>query len=102
MSYCRWGEGSDFYLFRGGGELHLIGPGPTGPVQRVDDSTDGRVLMRDVLLHHRHLGHEVRQDALDRLQAEIDGVPFETDVERAVRELTEEGQRLERDYGLEY
>lgn len=83
MSYARPGEGSDVYVYRGGA-LFCIGGFHSG---WLTYETDSETEMLEHLHRHMDAGDEIPEKALERLAAERDGVPYETDVERALREL---------------
>lgn len=119
MSYARFGwGGSDVYVFGTtiGGQDKLVccacwlnpippienegidPPEDLSPLEKLNwngaffpDSTylDTEQEMIDHLLAHREAGHTVPQKALDRLTAERDGVPYQTDVEAELAELGE-------------
>ena len=84
MSYCRTGEDSDIYVYRKRPNL-LVCHSETGSFEA---STEQEMI--EHLLLHRRRGQRVPERALDRLKAERDGIPYETDVERALREMKEE------------
>lgn len=86
MSYARIGEfGSDVYVYRDtAGVLFCQSVG------KAFGCTDEQEMI-DHLRSHRRRGQNVPQRALDRLEAERDGLPWETDVEAALRELKEQG-----------
>lgn len=83
MSYARVSEGSDVYVVRTGTHVTCY-CGDEGGQDRDEQG------MLDHLLGHLVAGEKVPQRALDRLRAERDGIPYETDVQRAIRELQEE------------
>ena len=79
MSYCRWGEGSDLYVWFGGKYycqacplLPQVTGGAEDDEQEADDYTTS---FPTELLHHlrehRAKGHTVPQHAIDRLEKEI-------------------------------
>jgi hypothetical protein len=85
MSYCRVGEGSDVYVIKHVGGYWAC------YCERDDNrqfSPDGMI---DHLLLHRMRGDRVPQRALERLASEREGRPYETDVQRALREYDEGG-----------
>ena len=85
MSYCRPGElGSDVYVYTDGEQIHCDSEG-----KRY--STSSHQEMIDHLRMHVRRGHHVPRKAFDRLEAERDGLPYETDVERALREWKKAG-----------
>lgn len=79
MSYCRIGEGSDVYLIRSGSILvcHCARGGFTCQVGEEQK-------MIDHLVRHRRAGDLVPDRAIRRLSAERDGIPYKTDVQRAM------------------
>lgn len=87
MAYAREGEfDSDVYVYRGHSFICLGGYHEMGMYEANTEQD-----MINHLWFHREQGDTVPERALERLAAERDGVPWETDVERALRELKEEG-----------
>lgn len=86
MSYCRFGEGSDVYLYTSNGSLNLHGPGADD--SRTFSCTEkGLLECLAFMLDLRSQGYEIRERALDRLRAEVKGEPFRTDVQVALDDL---------------
>jgi hypothetical protein len=84
VSYCRVGEfESDVYVFRGGALVCYGGFHGDNFMFEADTEIE----MIEHLHRHRDAGDTVPERALERLAAERDGVPYETDVEAALREL---------------
>lgn len=67
-----------------------------GPLFSESTYVDTEQQMIDHLLAHRAAGHTVPQKAIDRLTAERDGMPYQTDVQRELSELTEMIERSKR------
>lgn len=84
MALCRIGENSDVYVIR---NLDHHGGGYT--CFHADDSfhADDQEQMIGHLIEHRKVGHMVPERAFDRLYSELRGVPYKTDVMRALEEL---------------
>jgi hypothetical protein len=79
MSYCRQGEDSDVYVIRSGDQL----------VCYCNVGSFHCFSEQDMITHlrdHEAEGLKVPQRAYDRLEAERQGNPYETDVQRALRE----------------
>ena len=89
MSYCRFGwDDSDVYVFGTGDRIeccaclrHRSSGLPASFIAETEQE------MIDHLLQHRALGDTVPQAALDRLEAERDGVEYQTTVEEAIDEI---------------
>ncbi len=69
MSYCRFGEESDVYVYTDGAELHCCACRMTD--KRSDFLTARRTDMIEHLEQHIRHGHEVPRDAFERLRREI-------------------------------
>lgn len=85
MSYAEPGPNSDVYVWSDGRTLHCEMPGPSNRPRtftcvHADD-------MWEHLRSHLRRGDKVPHTALDRLWHEARGLPYETDVEAALREL---------------
>ncbi len=97
MSYCRfWWDDSDVYVYASteGGIVCcacLMG----GGTKRFE--TQQEVI--DHLMVHRARGHNVPEYALFRLRAERDGIPYETDVQAAIKSLEDNLARLKEPEG---
>jgi hypothetical protein len=89
MSYARPGEDSDVYVWSDGKTLYCeLGDGEREfPSSKF--STRSHQEMHDHLLMHRRRGESVPDAALERLWHEARGLPYETPVEAALRELRE-------------
>lgn len=87
MSYCRLGEESDIYLYGTGKELilHYNNSAEVFPANQK-----GRENCLAFLLNLQEEGYRVLPRAIERLEAEINGVPFKTDIQLALEELKEE------------
>lgn len=92
MSYCRFGEDdSDVYVFRTGSR----GLGTLECCGCILGERSFYCQTEQQMIDHLHLhlaeGHLVPQKAFDRLEAERDGRPYETEVQAAMRNLRERG-----------
>ena len=91
VSYIRFGEGgSDLYVYSDGEQFHCC-----GCLFKTRDTGDAFAsavfaTREDILQHlldHREEGHVVPDAAIERLQAEIEGKPYQTDVEKELKDL---------------
>lgn len=86
MSYCREGEfESDVYVYRQSTE-------PTVIICHYGSHTftaHSEEEMIEHLMLHRRRGHMVPERAFDRLYSELNGIPYLTDVEIALRQITD-------------
>lgn len=86
MAYCRWGEdGSDFYIYTDGDEIHVYGP--QGISQRFPAADDKKDEILSWLVAQVSMGHRVPEYVFLRLQDERDGKPYRTRVQRALDEF---------------
>lgn len=85
MSYCRPGEDSDLYIYTNGYRIFVYGDREH---KSFDVGSEQAVL--DYLAELAKGGALVPQRAIDRLTAERDGLPYKTDVQRALEEFTAE------------
>ena len=79
MAYCRPGEGSDVYVYRTGDVLTCHAEG------KAFTTTDEQSMIDHLMLHRRR-GQKVPERTLERLWHEARGLPYETDVEAALKE----------------
>lgn len=90
MSYARVGEyGSDVYVYRKSPHLIVCHYGP-----HTFEASSEQEMLEHLHLHRRR-GHSVPDRAFDRLICERDGIPYETDVEFAMREMQEENEAMQ-------
>ena len=80
MSYAEPGLHSDVYVWSDGEVIYCDALG-----KRFE--TTSRQQMMEHLWLHRRRGHKVPDEALDRLYAELMGIPYETAVEAELRHL---------------
>lgn len=94
MSYCRFGEGSDVYVYTDGAHIYCCGC-RLGEVRDAEgDGVDASfVTPAEMLAHlerHRAVGDMVPQHAMDRLVREAAGERVKTDVMAALEELQDD------------
>lgn len=82
VSYCREGEDSDFYVYTDGETINCHGP-DVSAYFAVEDKQQ----VIDWLMDQVRLGLLVPVRVFERLSAERDGLHYETDVERGMREM---------------